>query len=281
MKRFGIHCGCCLGLMLMIGGCASTSNVESPSDSGKAEGAEVEDVDQAPVNNNGLIVGAGVGHINTGESLGNVQHSPVTTSQDESLLFRVDDLGRPKYIVGENLSVKARHRAAMVFVRSSIVASAVKAQIFDMTNGQARFVGEIENNTQLLYELSPGRHVFMIMADSVDYIEVNVQNGYVYYALVKPSMGVWKPKFHFVPIKNASPDTIESENSVLYFNDESLKGKLSSMTPIVYAKEFAQRKFDYGFVVDTHSTAWPEWQEKHASHKDSKTLEKNDGRKLN
>ena len=209
------------------------------------------------------------------------------TDRASSAEFKSSQLERPRKIKGEKLETQARSAAVIIFLRSSVVASAVDAQVYDVSSGAPAYVGRIANNTRLHHELPAGRHIFMLVADSVDYLVVEVRKGHAYYAVVKPSMGVWKPKFSFVPIKAANASKVSTSDSEasdikapLFFGDTEVDAMLSAMTPIVYSKEFVDHPFDLVAVEKRYKSSWSDWSSEQENYLQRKTLLQNDGRKV-
>ncbi|VUD69047.1 hypothetical protein TDB9533_04411 [Thalassocella blandensis] len=199
--------------------------------------------------------------------------------------LKVSQLTRPKNITGERIDAQTRRGAVIIFLRSSVVASAVNAQVYEVDNGTPTLVGDIQNNTRLHHELNPGRHVFMLIADSIDYLVVDVKASHTYYAVVKPSMGVWKPKFNFIPIKaTLATDTQSAKSEVpLHFGDEEVNAMLSAMTPIVYSKEFTQRKLneaEQAKIEQRYIDSWQDWSAQQEKDISRKSLSRTDGRKV-
>lgn len=226
----------------------------------------------------------------TGE--GNVVQGPSTATRENTRNtsdekssgehLRVSQLDRPRKIKGEKLEDQVRGGAVIIFMRSSVVASAVNAQVYEMKNGAPALVGDMRNNTRLHHELEPGRHVFMLIADTVDYLVVEGKANHTYYAVVKPSMGVWKPKFDFVPIKaeRGTGVKVGDGDAFLHFGDEEVSAMLSAMTPIVYSKEFKQHEFDQAKIEQLYQDSWQSWNSQGQEGLDSKTLLRHDGRKV-
>lgn len=193
-----------------------------------------------------------------------------------------------KNALGSNLSENPANNLAnnnepayIIFLRSSLVASAESAQIYDVSSMPPRYVGEIANNTQLHHNLAPGTYTFMLIADSVDYLVVNVDVGYSYYAVVKPSMGLWKPKFTFVPIKSSEfSDSASSAKGFLYFGQQEAEALLKAMTPIVNSKEFTGLRGDISVVENRYQDTFPHWQEEQQGSSQRKTLDASDGRQV-
>lgn len=170
---------------------------------------------------------------------------------------------------------RSREQAKLVFIRSSLVASAINVSLYDVTTGEPQIIGEIANDSQRHHFLTPGDYVFMIVADeSLDYMVVNALPDRTYYSIIKPRMGMWKPSFSLVPVKTSNQDEWDGEVS---FNGEKytniiVEEKLPLEPNIQRGEHLAPE------VLAKHQVLWLEWQEKSPEELLSKTLENNDGR---
>ncbi len=169
----------------------------------------------------------------------------------------------------------------IVFVRTSLVASAVVAHLYKISNEVPEYVATMPNNTKFEYPLSPGRHTFMIVsADSVDFVRVDASAQRTYYSLVEPHMGVWKPSFSIKPVKLNGVDVVinsgdfnESAEGASYA--EEVKTKLDGAKWIV-ASDQTPPEID-GSIDTRYREAWNEWLKKSTKEQDAKTLNAIDG----
>lgn len=202
-----------------------------------------------------------------------VQHSAATHSPTE--------LPHPEINAGKS----EQGRAAMIFMRSSVVASAVPVRIFDVSQAGPVLVGNLDNNTHLYHAVSPGRYVFMLVADSVDFLVAHVAPQNSYFTVVKPSMGVWKPRFSFVPVKslgqNATFDAADVK--ALGFDAASVESMISSMTPTADSQAFTKLQpgpSELAEIEARYKDAWPEWLEDNEEQLSELILEEADGQKI-
>jgi len=77
----------------------------------------------------------------------------------------------------------------VVFMRTSFVASAIGAEIFEVTDGQLKFVGALPKGTKIVYETTPGQKVFMAYGTAADFMLGNLAGGKIYYSIVRPNWG--------------------------------------------------------------------------------------------
>lgn len=92
--------------------------------------------------------------------------------------------------------------AQVVFMRSAFLAQAIQASVFDVTSGEAKFIGVLSNDTKIAYETTPGEHMFMVVGESADFLKATVAEDKTYYAVATPRMGFWKARFSMFPVRN-------------------------------------------------------------------------------
>ena len=94
-------------------------------------------------------------------------------------------------------------KALVVFMRPSGMGFAVQSSVFDITSGEPDLVGIVSAKTKVAYSTDPGQHRFMVIGESADFMDANVQEGLTYYSLVTPRMGFWKARFSLKPVHKA------------------------------------------------------------------------------
>lgn len=97
------------------------------------------------------------------------------------------NLMRPS--ASEQISPPGTGRAKVVFMRSSIVAAAIRAEIFEVVNGDLRFIGQLSTGNKIVYETSPGEKVFMAYGTAADFMTAKLVAGKTYYSIVRPNWG--------------------------------------------------------------------------------------------
>lgn len=90
-------------------------------------------------------------------------------------------------------------KATVVFYRSSGLGGAIQSSVFDVTADPPAFVGIVSTGMKLAYATSPGRHRFMVIGESADFMDADLVSGSTYYALVAPRVGWWKARFSLRP----------------------------------------------------------------------------------
>lgn len=165
--------------------------------------------------------------------------------------------------------------AKLVFIRSSVPASAVDAALYEIRQGQPYFLTQVKNNTQVHLNIGSGSHVYMLMAgDSVDFLELQSHADKTYYCIIRPRLGAWNPSFAFQAIKQRDQATDEKGT---FFGDDLVEQMLSAMTPIVelHDREAVRAGSD---VVKKFHAQWPLWRDSDQSKKEGKVLSVSDGR---
>jgi len=70
-------------------------------------------------------------------------------------------------------------------------------------------VGTVPYNSKLAYMVKPGKHTFMAISESADFMNADVVAGKTYYAQIVPRMGWMRARFSFVPISKGDLQTEE------------------------------------------------------------------------
>ena len=86
-------------------------------------------------------------------------------------------------------------KALVYFVRPTSFGGAIQATLYDGDD----YVGTISAHTHVAYQAKPGKHIFMVIGESADFMQADLLEGKTYSAVVMPRMGVWKARFSFQP----------------------------------------------------------------------------------
>lgn len=103
-------------------------------------------------------------------------------------------------------------QALVVFMRVSSVGYAISSSIFELTETGEKIVGIPGPDEMLAHYVEPGKRRFMVIAESADFLEADLEAGKAYYAVITPRFGVWKARFSLYPFKRqpAEPEfTVE------------------------------------------------------------------------
>lgn len=103
----------------------------------------------------------------------------------------------------QQISPPGEGRVKIVFMRSSIVAGAIGVEIFEVVNGDLRFIGQLPSGNKIIYETTPGEKVFMAYGTAADFMLAKLVRGKTYYSIVRPNWGTGG--FAPTPIRADSP----------------------------------------------------------------------------
>ena len=95
------------------------------------------------------------------------------------------------------------NRAKVVFMRSSFVAGAIGVELFDVTDGELKFIGQLPSGNKVVYDTTPGDKVFMAYGTAADFMTANLVGGKTYYSIVRPNWGTGG--FAPTPIRKDGP----------------------------------------------------------------------------
>jgi hypothetical protein len=86
-------------------------------------------------------------------------------------------------------------KALVYFLRPTSFGGAIQATLYDGDD----YIGTISANTHIAYQAEPGKHLFMVIGESADFMQADLTAGKTYSAVVQPRMGIWKARFSFQP----------------------------------------------------------------------------------
>lgn len=175
--------------------------------------------------------------------------------------------GGAQMIKAEQEPVIKQGESMVVFMRSTIVGSAIAASVYDVSGTDTKFIGVINNGTKIAYPVGAGKHTFMVVSEAADFLEANVLPGRTYYAMVTPRMGMWKARFSFRPVRQneLSGSEFAGWNSATHF-------VVNSPETLNWAAHNA------GDVVSKRMQYWPQWSGKPAADRAAQTLNADDGK---
>lgn len=170
----------------------------------------------------------------------------------------------------QGVSAPDPDKAKVVFMRSSIVAGAIGCELFEVVNGELKFIGQLPTGNKVAYETTPGDKVFMAYGTAADFMLAKLAGGKTYYAIVRPNWGTGG--FAPTPIRNASASepTLDSKE----FKDWDLATK--RLEP----NEQAQAWFrdNKARMQQIYTEYWKRFQTKTDQEKAFRTLMPEDGR---
>jgi hypothetical protein len=116
--------------------------------------------------------------------------------------------------------------AKIVFMRTSFVAGAIGCDLFDVVNGELRFIGQLPMGNKVVYETTPGDKVIMAYGTAADFMTAKLEAGKTYYAIVRPNWGTGG--FYPTPIRKQS--SVDPDQSSREFKDWLSSTKLIEPT---------------------------------------------------
>ena len=129
-------------------------------------------------------------------------------------------------------------RALVFFTRPSSYGGAIQATIYDSDT----YIGTVSGGTHVAYETTPGTHLFMVIAESADFMRAELLPDKTYYAGVHARMGVWKARFSFVPFNGSDVergrDEVEDSRQVVV-NERGQRWAVEN------ARSVAEKKQEY------------------------------------
>lgn len=164
----------------------------------------------------------------------------------------------------------APDKVKVVFMRTSFVASAIGAEIFEVVDGQLNFVGALPKGTKIVYETTPGQKVFMAYGTAADFMLGNLAGGRIYYSIVRPNWGTGG--MIPTPVKTNANDrefSMQSPEFASWVSGTKLYAP-NAEAPGWFNKEKARYQGIY-------TEYWSRFQRKTPEEKAERTLEPQDG----
>jgi hypothetical protein len=161
--------------------------------------------------------------------------------------------------------------ATVVFMRSSLVGMAIKTSVYEVTNGETKFIGIMKNKNKINYETTPGKHTFMVVSEAADFMQAEVISGKTYYSMITPRTGAWKARFSMIPIRNDG--TTDFNTGSEKFEKWKKKTKVVSMNE----KSLAWYEKHKASVEEKRAKYWEKWLQKSADDLSARTLKPDDG----
>ena len=99
-----------------------------------------------------------------------------------------------------SVSAPEKGKSMVVFIRPSIFGATLESGIFEIKSGVPSLIGTIVATQKLSYQLEPGKHLFMMAANNVDYLLAELKPNKTYYVYIAPIMGRWIGRFSMAPM---------------------------------------------------------------------------------
>lgn len=116
-------------------------------------------------------------------------------------------------------------KALVVFMRPSGLGFAIQSSVFDTSEGSPAFISIVSAKTKVAHYAKPGKTRFMVIGESADFMDAQLEAGKVYYTLVTPRMGFWKARFSFRPLH---ADALKTEGFADWYKDTRWVENLAS-----------------------------------------------------
>jgi len=185
-----------------------------------------------------------------------------------------------KEMPDQHISNPGKDMSQIVFMRNAFVLNAVTAKLFEVTDGNIKFIGALPNGNKIVYRTTPGKKVFMAYGETMaigygqgaDFIKADIVGGKTYYAIVLPIFGWGVSGFMPIPVRN--------DGSTDYNTDSKEFAKLLNGTKLIIADEKqaqAWYKDNKGHIQEVYFAYWQNFQTKNAVQQAERTLMPEDG----
>ena len=174
-----------------------------------------------------------------------------------------------KEVGSQEISPPAPDKVKVVFMRTSFVASAIGAELFEVVDGKLNFIGALPKGNKIVYETKPGKKVFMAYGTAADFMLGDLTGGRIYYSIVRPNWGTGG----MIPTPVRADGTTEFHTKSAEF-----PGWVTGTTMIAPTAEaqdwFAGERERYQGIYGRY---WETFQRKTPSEKAQRTLNPADG----
>ena len=159
--------------------------------------------------------------------------------------------------------------ATVVFMRSSIVNAITSVDLFEIENGELKFIGALANASKVAHKTTPGRKVYMAYGTAADFMIANVEKNKTYFSIVRPNYATGG--FAPTPIRKQGPSSynMETPSFVKWKKNTTLLVKKPEAD-----KWFADNKDRY---LKIYQRYWAKFQTKTEAQKNERTLNPKDG----
>lgn len=144
----------------------------------------------------------------------------------------------------------------IIFMRPSLFGGGIQATVFD----GKEYISTVSAGTRIAYQTNPGKHMFMVIGESADFMRAELLPNKTYYSLVTPRFGVWKARFSFEPINIGV-----KQSQLQEYLDETKLYEPAGAAGQQWARENSTS------IDEKHSEYLQKWNSKH--EKDKQTLQ--------
>jgi uncharacterized protein YceK len=171
----------------------------------------------------------------------------------------------------QEISRSSPDKAKVVFMRTSMVAGAIGCDLFEVVNGELRFIGQLPTGNKVAFETTPGKKVFMAYGTAADFMLADLSAGKTYYSIVRPNWGTGG--FAPTPIRAVGGPT-EPDLKSKDFQDWLSGTKLIEASPKEAEAWFAENKQR---LQGIYTDYWSRFERKNDREKWDRTLMREDG----
>lgn len=170
----------------------------------------------------------------------------------------------------QNVTPASNNKAKVVFMRTSFVAGAINAELFEVVKGELKFIGSIPMGSKISYETTPGKKVFMAYGTAADFMIADVKAGKTYYSIVRPNWGTGG----FAPTPIRTDGTSEYNTSTSDFKNWVSGTEMLEPIPAEAKKWFDKEQKN---IMAVYEDYWKRFQTKSPNEKAERILNQKDG----
>jgi hypothetical protein len=170
----------------------------------------------------------------------------------------------------QDITPANKKTAQIVFMRTSFVAGAVNAELFEIANGKIKFIGSIPMGSKIVHKTTPGKKVYMAYGMAADFMTADVRAGKTYYSIVRPNWGTGG----FAPTPIRTDGTSDYNTSSEDFKKWVSGTEIIEPIPADAKKWFAKEKNN---IMATYKEYWKRFQTKNPNEKAQRHLSPRDG----
>lgn len=170
----------------------------------------------------------------------------------------------------QNITPASKKKAKIVFMRTSFVAGAINAELFEIAKGKIKFIGSIPMGSKIVHETTPGKKVYMAYGIAADFMLADVRAGKTYYSIVRPNWGTGG----FAPTPVRTDGTSDFNTSSSDFKEWVSGTELIEPIPADAKAWFAKEQKN---ILTAYKEYWKRFQMKHPNEKAQRSLTPLDG----
>jgi len=171
----------------------------------------------------------------------------------------------------QNITPASKQKAKIVFMRTSFVAGAINAELFEIAKGKMKFIGSIPMGSKIVHETTPGKKVFMAYGTAADFMIADVRAGKTYYSVVRPNWGTGG----FAPTPVRRDGTTDFNTDSPDFKEWVSGTELLEPIP---ADAKAWFKKEQKNILTVYKEYWKRFKTKNPNEKAARTLTPKDGK---